>query len=88
MQVYEASLMGVIRILLWLFLISMIIRLVARLALPVVIRKAEQTMRDRQNGFHKTQNSPRREGEVTIETPRTSAASKEGEYVDFVEIKE
>jgi len=88
MHVYEASLMGVVRILLWLFLISIVIRLIARLALPVVLKKADQAMRERQEAFRQNQSSPRKEGEVRVEKNKEEKKQVDGEYVDFVEIRD
>jgi len=89
MHIYEASVSGILRIILWLFLISIIIRLVARLALPVVLKKAEQQMRNKAAQANANRQPPRREGEITVEkTQAAHSVSKDGDYVDFVEIKE
>jgi hypothetical protein len=88
MEVFQASLMGVIRILLWLFLISIVIRLVARMALPVVMKKADEAMRQRAAQHRSAAQPPRKEGEVTVERDLNATKSAGGEYVDFVEIKE
>ncbi len=84
MELFQASFSGVLRIILWFLLISFIIRLVARLALPMVVRKAEQAMREKQQGPIN-----RKEGEVTIERPKSKTRdSVGGEYVDYVEIRD
>lgn len=84
----EASFTGVIRIIFYFFLISFIIRLVAKLALPYVIKKGEEAMRERAGQFHQPQ-SNRKEGEVTIETKGRKSSKKDDddEYVDYVEIR-
>jgi hypothetical protein len=87
----EASLSGVIRIIFYILLASFIIRLIARLALPYVIRKSEQAMREKAAEFYarKQQEEYRKEGEVRVEKNKNTGSSKkdEGDYVDFIEIK-
>lgn len=91
MNFEEASLSGVIRIIFYILLASFIIRLIARLALPIVLRKGEQAMRERAAEFYarKQQEEFRKEGEIRVEKKPESGSSKkdEGDYVDFVEIK-
>lgn len=89
-MVYEASLTGVLRIILWIIAISFILRLIARMTLPYVMKKAEENMRQRMADFQQQQRPQRQEGDVTIQSgPRTSStSSNEGEYVDYVEIKD
>jgi hypothetical protein len=88
-MVYEASLGGVIRIILWILVISFIIRLVARLALPHVIKGAQERMQEEMRRRQEAQRPPRREGQVTVESDkRSSSNTHKGDYVDFVEIKE
>jgi len=88
-MVYEASLGGVFRIILWILIISFIIRLVARLAIPRVVRGAQERMQEEMRRRQEAARPPRREGQVTVETDkRSSAHADKGDYVDFVEIKE
>jgi len=88
-MVYEASLGGVFRIILWILIISFIIRLVARLAIPRVVRGAQERMQEEMRRRQEAARPPRREGQVTVETDkRSSAYADKGDYVDFVEIKE
>lgn len=88
-MIYEASLSGIIRIIFWLVLISFIIRLIARLATPYVVKKAEETMRQRAEQYRRQQQPQRREGEVTVEkTTKTAGKSVSGDYVDYVEVKD
>jgi uncharacterized membrane-anchored protein YitT (DUF2179 family) len=93
MIIEEASVSGLLRTLFYFFLGYMIIKLIARLALPYVISKGEEAMRQRAAQFYENQHKQaaeqRREGEVRVEQ-KQSAQSKykdEGDYVDFVEIK-
>jgi hypothetical protein len=90
MEVYESSLSGVLRIILWLILISFIIRLIARLALPVVIKKADQAMRERAAAYQNQNQPPRPEGQVTVEKNNGGSGKKAdgGDYVDYVEIRD
>jgi hypothetical protein len=90
MEVYESSLSGVLRIILWLILISFLIRLIARLALPVVIKKADQAMRDRAAAYQSQNQPPRPEGQVTVEKSNGGSGKKAdgGDYVDYVEIRD
>lgn len=88
-MIYEASLNGVLRIILWIFIISFVIRLVARMALPLVVKNAEKKMQDRARANEESRRPQRREGDVTIETPaRPGAKPAAGEYTDYVEIKD
>jgi hypothetical protein len=88
-MVYESSFSGIIRIIFWIILVSFIIRLVARMALPLVVKKAEQKMRERAQQFEESQRPPRNEGEVTIEKPKRSGkGSADGEYTDYIEVKD
>jgi hypothetical protein len=90
-MVYEASLSGVLRIIFWIIVISFVLRLIARMALPYVVKKAEENMRQRMSDFQQQQQRPQRqEGDVSIQNGgrQQSGSSKDGEYVDYVEIKD
>jgi hypothetical protein len=88
-MVYEASLAGIIRILLWILAISFIIRLVARIAIPYVVRGAQERMHEQMRNQQRAQEDRRREGEVRVESNKSDKGrNDDGEYVDFVEIKE
>jgi hypothetical protein len=84
----EASFSGLLRVIFWILLVSAAIRLIAYLATPYVVRKAEETLRSRmqnQQGGH----NQRKEGDVTVETPKKKVSTdKGGDYVDYVEIKD
>jgi hypothetical protein len=85
----EASFSGVLRILFWIFAIAFLIRLIANMALPYVMRKAEQKMRENAQRFQESQRPTRSEGEVTIESNKSKSRNKgDDDYVDYVEIKD
>jgi hypothetical protein len=88
-MIHEASFSGVLRILFWIFAISFAIRLLARLALPHVMRKAEEKMRENMRRQQESQRPSRREGDVSIDSSKFDGKNKnDGEYVDYVEIKD
>jgi uncharacterized protein (UPF0332 family) len=74
-MVVESSFSGFLRMLFWFFVISFLLRLVMRMYFS--------TRYNRQSADH------RREGEVTVEQKKkTRTLADEGEYVDFIEIKD
>ena len=84
----EASFSGLLRVIFWILLVSAAIRLVAHVATPYVVRKAEETLRSRMQNHQGTQDR-RKEGEITVEPPKKKPAQdKGGDYVDYVEIKD
>lgn len=85
---YESSLAGVFRIIFWLVLISLLVRVVARLAIPLVVRHSSEQLRKTMENTHR--NNQRSEGTVTVENKKSSLTSsaEKSEYVDFVEMKE
>lgn len=88
-MIQEASFTGVIRIIFYIILISFIIRLIARIALPIVVKKAEENMRNRADNFYRSQQPPRPEGDVKVESNKKKDKREiDGEYVDYVEIKD
>ncbi len=88
-MIQEASFTGVIRIIFYIILISFIIRLIARIALPIVVKKAEEKMRNQADNFYRSQQPPRPEGDVKVEsTKKKDKREIDGEYVDYVEIKD
>lgn len=63
-----------------------VLKFVARLLFPVVVKKAMHNMQERQSPTRENKN----EGEVTIETKsdgQKRTRNSEGEYVDFEEIE-
>lgn len=88
-MVYEGSFSGVLRILFWIFAIGFLIRLIANLALPHVIRKAEERMRDQANRQQNASRPQRPEGHVSVDTGNKQKNGRDdGDYVDYVEIKD
>ena len=88
-MVYEASLGGVLKIIFWILVVSFIIRLVARLAIPHVVRGAQERMQEQMRNQQRAREDRRREGEVRVESnTRPKGRNNDGEYVDYVEIKE
>lgn len=88
-MVYEASLGGIVKIILWILFISFIIRLVARLAIPHVVRAAQDRMQEQMRNQQRAREDQRREGEVRVESnTRNKGRKDDGDYVDYVEIKE
>lgn len=86
---YEASFSGILKILFWIFFVAFLIRLVANLALPRVIRKAEERMKENATRFRENQRPIRPEGDVTIESNSSKHSSgSDGDFVDYIEIKD
>lgn len=86
-MIYEASFRGLINFIIWLVAISFILRLIARLATPYVVRKAQEQMRNQMFGqdYQQAQHRQRQEGEVTVEKKNKPSP---GEYTDYIEIKD
>lgn len=88
-MIYEASFSGVLKIIFWFFVIAFIIRMVARMAMPYVVKKGEEHLRQRMQQMQQQQQPIRKEGEVTIEKKNASQSkNSDGDFVDYVEIKE
>lgn len=72
---FESSFSGFIRMLFWFFVLTFLFRWIMRMYFSAKY--------SRQHYDH------RREGEVTVETKKkTRSIADEGEYVDFIEIKD
>lgn len=89
-MIYEASISGILRIIFWIIAISFLLRLIARLLLPYAVKKAEENMRQKMNDFQNSQRPQRQDGDVSIQNGGKThhQSTKEGEYVDYVEIKD
>jgi hypothetical protein len=88
-MVYEASLAGILRIIFWILVVSFVIRLIARLAIPHVVRAAQDRMQEQMRNQQRTQEDRRKEGEIRVESNnRDKSRNDDGDYVDYVEIKE
>ncbi|MEN9639496.1 MAG: hypothetical protein RLZZ262_1364 [Bacteroidota bacterium] len=86
-MIYEASFRGLLNFIFWLVAISFILRFIARLATPYVVRKAQEQMRNQMFGQdpYQSQHRQRPEGEVTVEK---KPKQNPGEYTDYIEIKD
>lgn len=88
---------GILKTILFLFVLYYAWKLMFRLFFPVVLRKAtekaQQTMKERMRHAYEQQqnrNKAYQEGEVVIQKgaeKAPSVAENDGEYVDFVEVK-
>ena len=88
-MVYEASLAGILRIIFWILVVSFVVRLIARLALPHVVRAAQDRMQEQMRNQQRAREDRRKEGEIRVESNnRDKGRNDDGEYVDYVEIKE
>lgn len=88
-MIYEASFSGVLRIIFWILVFSFIIRLIARMALPYVMKKAGEQMQENIRRQQEAQRPSRREGDVIIESGKKRPSKDDsGEYTDYVEIKD
>lgn len=74
--VYESSLWGVIRILLWIIFISYLLRLIARMSVNYAMNKTKEELER-----HARQEAQRAEKNKPKKPPV-------GEYVDYIEIKD
>jgi hypothetical protein len=84
----EASFSGLLRVIFWILVVSAAIRLIAYLATPYVVRKAEETLRSRMQNQQRPQDH-RKEGDVIVEpTKKKQNPDKGGDYVDYIEIKD
>jgi hypothetical protein len=84
-------LVGFVRFLCWFFFIAYLIKVLARLLAPILMKRFANKMQDRFNQQYQNQQSPPKEGEVTIERTHDSIKKKSdniGEYVDFEEVEE
>jgi hypothetical protein len=88
-MIMEASISGVIRIIFYILLFSALLRLIARLAVPYVVKKSQENLRKQAENFYQQQQPQRPEGEVRVESKANkNSKSNDGEYVDYVEIKD
>lgn len=85
----EASFQGVLRALLWIFAFYYIFKFLARLFLPVIVRKVaqkteEQIRQQYQNRQHSNGPQPHAPKDRSSDMPRST--KKVGEYIDYEEI--
>lgn len=78
-MIHEASLPGLIKVILWLLFISAIARFFIRMTAQYAVNKVNEEVKKKN----------RQEGDVTVQG-NTKKTSKEvdGDYVDFIEIKD
>jgi len=87
--------MGILKTIFIILIIYYVWKLLFRLFFPLlmkkVVNKAQQTMNDRMDQTHQTQNGQhQQEGEVIIQKgaeKRSGVSDNDGEYVDFEEVK-
>ena len=89
-------LVGLIKFLFWVFFISYLLKILARIFTPLLMKRFAHKMQDRfQQKFNQqypNQQKPQQEeGKVTLEKTNTSIKTKSddiGDYVDFEEVEE
>jgi hypothetical protein len=85
-------LIGLLKFIFWFFSISYLIKMLARLLAPFLMKRFAKKMQDRFNQQSQNQQKPsQEEGKVTIKKANNSAKIKSdnvGEYVDFEEVDE
>ena len=85
-------LVGLIKILFWFFFISYLLKILARIFAPLLIKRFADKMQERFNQqYQNSKTSPQEEGKVTLEKTNTSTKTKSddvGDYVDFEEVEE
>jgi hypothetical protein len=92
--IYEASLPGLIRVLLIVLIVYAVYSIFIRVLLPLMMRKFVNDLQNRftgDNEYKQTEQNRKKEGEVSIKfvdkDKNTSTHPDEGEYVDYEEIK-
>ena len=86
----EASVTGLVRVIMYILLIYLIIKILSRIFAPIliksIIKKAESKFG---HGFNNQQQTPpKKEGEITIDKIPQQKKSNDtiGEYVDYEEV--
>ena len=78
-MIHEASLPGLIKVILWLLFISAIVRFFIRVTAQYAVNKVNDEV----------QKKSRREGDVTVQgNAKKTSKEVDGDYVDFIEIKD
>ena len=88
--------MGLLKFIFWFLVISYLMKILARLFAPIIMRRFANKMQDRFNQqsnqqYQNQQKKPQEEGKVTLEKTNNSIKTKSdnvGEYVDFEEVDE
>ena len=85
-------LVGLIKILFWFFFISYLLKILARIFAPLLMKRFADKMQERFNQqYQNSKNPTEEEGKVTLEKTNTSIKTKSddvGDYVDFEEVEE
>ena len=83
---------GFIKFLFWFFFISYLLKILARIFAPLLMKRFTNKMQERfQQQYQNSKNPPQEEGKVTLEKTNTSTKTKSddvGDYVDFEEVEE
>ena len=83
--------MGLVNFLFWFFVISYLLKILARIFAPILMKRFANKMQDRFQQHHNPQNPQHQEGKVTLEKIKPSVKTKSdnvGDYVDFEEVEE
>ena len=85
-------LVGLVKFLFWFFLISYLLKILARIFAPLLMKRFVDKIQERFNQQYQNQkNSHQEEGKVTLEKINNSTKTKSddvGDYVDFEEVEE
>ena len=85
-------LVGLIKFIFWFFFISYLLKILARIFAPLLMKRFANKMQERFNQqYQNPQNPTQEEGKVTLEKNNTSTKTKSddvGDYVDFEEVDE
>jgi hypothetical protein len=74
-----ASLTGLVKVIFWLLVISSVFRFFIKLTANYAVRKVNEEVNQQR----------RREGDVRVENQKAkSSSAPEGEYIDYIEIKD
>jgi hypothetical protein len=88
--------MGLVNFLFWFFVISYLLKILARIFAPILMKRFANKMQDSfQQQFNQQHQNPQnpqhQEGKVTLEKIKPSVKTKSdnvGDYVDFEEVEE
>ena len=85
-------LVGLIKFIFWFFFISYLLKILARIFAPLLMKRFADKMQERfTQQYQNHQNPTQEEGKVTLEKTNTSIKTKSddvGDYVDFEEVEE
>ena len=89
-MIAAANLYTFVKTILWILFIIYALRFIARLAAPVLIRKAEDHLREEARRRADAQESKRPTGHVKVDQQPHGPSNPDpgGDYVDYVEIKD